>query len=214
MVRQPMSEHAEMNGQWCPLSIEEVADRFSSVATPWWIAGGYAIDLLVGWETRQHDDLDIEMFRKDRGSLVDAFPGWDLYSVGSGGLVPWEPGSTIAPHVFGIWGRPAADAPWAIEVMLANGGEKRWRFRRDPDISLETGSLIRRTAEGIPYCTPEVQMLYKSKMARPKDDVDMARVLHRMTVSQRVWLADAIRRGDADHPWIELLEMANERHHE
>jgi len=59
-----------------------------------------------------------------------------------------------------------------------------------------------------------VQLLYKSKQSRPKDDVDLARVLHKMSLAQRSWLIVAIGRSDSDHPWIPVLENANERHRE
>jgi hypothetical protein len=209
-----MHEDGGMSDVWQPLTIDEVQERFGKVAVPWWIAGGHAIDLFVGWVTRSHADIDIEMFRKDREVLFDVFPGWDLHTVSHGGLVAWWRGTKIAPHVFGVWGRPSPAEPWAIEVMLADGDETTWRFRRDPDISLSGEQLIRSSPSGIPYCTPEVQMLYKSKMARPKDDIDMARVLHLMSEPQRQWLADAISRSDPNHPWIGLLGMAGTDHHE
>ena len=209
-----MHEHGAMSGTWDPLTIVEVRERFVSVAIPWWIAGGHAIDLFIGWVTRHHDDIDVEMFRKDRDILFDVFEGWDLRVVGHGGLVSWERGTAIAPHVYGVWGRRSPAEPWAVEVMLADGDETTWRFRRDPGVTLSGDRLIRMASSGVPYCTPEVQMLYKSKMARPKDDGDMARVLHLMSRSQRQWLADAIERGNPDHPWIELLEMANLGHHD
>lgn len=198
-----------MNEEWQPLTIDHVQDRFAQFDVDWWIAGGHAIDLFVGWVTRPHADIDVEMFRTDREILFEVFAGWELFTVSHGGLMRWNRGANIAPHVFGVWGRPSVGAPWAIEVMLADGDRTCWRFRRDPDISLSGEQLLRTSHNGTPYCTPEVQMLYKSKMARPKDDVDMARVLHRMTSSQRQWLQDAIVRSDPCHPWIELLEMAN-----
>ena len=204
-----MHEDGGMHDQWQPLTIDEVSERFAPFDVDWWIAGGHAIDLFVGWVTRPHDDIDIEMFRGDRDILFDVFDGWDLFTVSHGGLVRWERGTEIAPHVFGVWGRPTADKAWAVEVMLADGDRTRWRFRRDPDVSLSGDRLIRMAPSGIPYCTPEVQMLYKAKVARPKDDVDMARVLHLMTPVQRQWLADAIARSAPDHSWIDLLEMAS-----
>jgi hypothetical protein len=214
MVRRRVREDRGMSDRWQPLTIDEVRERFISVAVPWWIAGGHAIDLFIGRVTRPHDDIDVEIFRKDRDALFDVFDGWELFAVSHGGLVRWERGATVAPHVFGVWGRPSADEPWAIEVMLAEGDRALWRFRRDPEITMSGQGLIRTTISGIPFCTPEVQLLYKSKMARPKDDIDMARTLHLISKSQRLWLANAIGRSDPDHPWIKLLDAANGGHHE
>ena len=209
MVSRQVYEDVGMSDTWRPLTIDDVQHRFARFDGNWWIAGGHAIDLFVGWVTRPHDDIDVEIFRKDRDVLFDVFEGWDLHVVGHGGLVPWVRRTDIAPHVFGVWGRPSTEEPWAVEVMLADGNQARWRFRRDPDISLPGEDLIRTSLAGVPHCTPEVQMLYKSKMARAKDDIDLARTLHLMTRSQRHWLADAIARSEPNHPWIELLAMAD-----
>jgi hypothetical protein len=199
---------------WNPISIDDAAIRFAAFDVDWWVAGGQAIDLFLGWETRKHNDLDLEMFRSDRDVLFDVFAGWDFYTVSEGAFSKWERGAQIAPPVFGIWGRPTPNDPWAVEIMLADGdmtdgAATTWRFRRDNEISLPRSLLTATSQTGIRYCTPEVQLLYKSKQSRPKDDVDMVRCLHRMTSSQRTWLADAIRRGDPVHSWIRLLESAN-----
>jgi hypothetical protein len=194
---------------WDPISIDDVVSRFATFDVDWWVAGGQAIDLFLGWETRAQDDLDLEMFRSDRDALFDIFSGWDLYTVSEGAFSKWERGAQIAPPVFGIWGRPTPHDSWAVEIMLADGGVDTWRFRRDNKISLPRSLLTATTPTGIRYCTPEVQLLYKSKQNRPKDDIDMVRCLHRMTGAQRTWLVEAIRRGDPTHPWIGLLESAN-----
>lgn len=194
---------------WQPLSIEDIADRFAKVDVDWWIAGGLAIDLFLGWETRSHDDIDIEMFRSDREALFEVFEGWDLHTVSAGASTPWTAGQPLADHVFGIWGRPTPDADWAVEVILADGDTDTWRFRRDPSISLQRSALTQTTVEGIRYCTPEVQLLYKGKQHRPKDDLDMVRCLHRLTSEQRGWLADALAISEPTHPWLTLLANAD-----
>ena len=199
-----------MDETWKPLDVDEIAERFASSDVDWWVAGGVALDLFLGRETREHDDIDIEMFRSERDSLFDVFPSWDLHAASQGQLVPWRRGTDLDADVFGIWVRPSPREPWAVEIILANGDMDRWRFRRDREITLEGARLVRRTAGGIPYCTPEVQLLYKSKQARPKDDIDLAMVLHHMSLAQRSWLMAAIERSNTDHPWISVLGYANE----
>ena len=199
-----------MDVVWNPLSVEEIADRFGAIDVDWWIAGGRAIDLYLGWETRPHEDIDVEMFRTDREILFDVFPGWDLHVVSEGALVPWNPGDGLAPAVFGVWGRPSTDDDWAVEVMLADGGADEWRFRRDPTIRMPRSRLTGMTRSGIPFCAPEVQLLYKSKQARAKDDVDFVRTLHRLDRSQRIWLRDAVAKASPEHPWVVALEGAVE----
>jgi hypothetical protein len=197
-----------MEHHWQPLAIDDVVDRFAEHDVDWWIAGGVAIDLFLGWESRPHDDLDLEMFRSDREVLFDVFEGWELFTVSEGMFTLWLRGGPIDSTVFGIWGRPSPDSPWAVEVMLADGDEHEWRFRRDPTISLPRERLTRMTQTGIVYCTPEVQLLYKAKQNRPKDDIDFTRCLHLMTHDQKVWLRDAVARVEPLHPWVVGLEMA------
>jgi hypothetical protein len=198
-----------MNTEWNPLAIPEIRKRLDAFSVPWWIAGGLAIDLFLGWESRAHADVDIEMFRSDREILFDAFEGWDLNLMSGGELTPFHRGQELAPEVFGVWGRPGPAEPWAVEVMLADGDMSEWRFRRDDAIRLPGSQLLDHTDDGVPYCTPEVQLLYKSKMARSKDDIDFARCVHRLTSPQRGWLAAAIARSEPDHPWIRVLRAAD-----
>jgi hypothetical protein len=187
------------------MSISEVQRRFAGAGIDWWIAGGVAIDLFLGWETRPHADLDVEMFRSDSAQLFEIFEGWDLNVVSESQLVPWSNTDHLDDSVFGVWIRSDTTAPWKVEIMLANGDRAEWRFRRDPSITMSGETLVRTTRSGIPYCTPEVQLLYKSKQARPKDDIDLARCLPRMSASQRRWLLDAIATTTPDYPWIAVL---------
>lgn len=197
-----------MDERWDPIGIGGAIERFEAVDVDWWIAGGLAIDLFLGWESRPHDDIDIEMFRKDCDLLFDVFEGWELFTVSSGALKRWNRREAIEPPVFGVWARPSARAPWAAEVMLADGDGDHWRFRRDPSIAMERAMLTRTSTSGVRYCAPEVQLLYKAKQARPKDDVDFVRCLHLMTDEQMSWLRTSLAVLDADHPWVHALEMA------
>ncbi|MEU6773922.1 hypothetical protein [Streptomyces sp. NPDC046759] len=45
-------------GRWVPEHPEEVAAVFAKADFPWWIAGGYAIELAVGRELRPHDETN------------------------------------------------------------------------------------------------------------------------------------------------------------
>lgn len=62
------------------------------------------------------------------------------------------------------------------------------------------GGLV--TACGIPYLAPEIQLFYKAKNGRLKDETDFATILPVLTKPQRQWLADALSLvyGSA-HPW-------------
>lgn len=203
-----------MEQEWAPMSIVEAGARFEPARIDWWIAGGHAIDLFLGWESRPHADLDVEMFRTDSSHLFDLFNGWDLHVVSEGWSRPWSDPADLDESVFGVWIRPEPIAPWQIEVLLADGDRGEWRFRRDPSITLTGRDLIAETAGGIPFGAPEVQLLYKSLRRRAKDDVDLARCLHRMDKRQRRWLRDAVSATNPHHPWVEVLEATINQLHE
>ena len=44
---------------WDAWQPREVAERLAGVATPWYVAAGWALDLFRGGPTREHDDLEI-----------------------------------------------------------------------------------------------------------------------------------------------------------
>lgn len=45
---------------------QSVASLMSGFNNSWGIAGGWAIDLFIGKETREHKDIEIAIFRKDQ----------------------------------------------------------------------------------------------------------------------------------------------------
>lgn len=59
---------------------------------------------------------------------------------------------------------------------------------------------------GVPYLAPEVQLLYKSKSRRAKDEQDFEAALPVLDVHGRAWLAETIALVEgADHPWAARL---------
>jgi hypothetical protein len=42
-----------------------VAALLAGIDSPWWIAGGWALDLFIGDQTRAHEDLDVGILRRD-----------------------------------------------------------------------------------------------------------------------------------------------------
>jgi hypothetical protein len=130
-------------------------------------------------------------------------PDWQWWAVDPPGrLRPWEPGEALPIRVHDIWCRPAESEPWRIQVMLDESADDEWVSRRDPRIRRPISSLGFTSAEGVRYLVPEVQLFYKAKQPRPKDEVDFAAVLPLLGAAQREWLSSAIRTcyGE-DHPW-------------
>lgn len=62
-------------GAWEPASVAEVAALFSPLREPWWIAGGYAVELAVGRAFRDHADIDVLLLREDQLAAQRALAG-------------------------------------------------------------------------------------------------------------------------------------------
>ncbi|HEX2037610.1 MAG TPA: amino acid transporter [Chloroflexota bacterium] len=207
--------HTEEFGPWAPLAPAEAAALLGGAPWPWWIAGGWAIDLFVGRQTRRHGDLDVQVRRRDQHAAHATLvaQGWELHAADPPGtLRPWAPGETLGQWVHDIWCRPAGGAPWGLQLMLLDTEGERWTFRRNPHIGGALRSLGRRSAAGIPYLAPEVQLLYKAKPhPRPKDEADFRVALPLLDETSRAWLAGALERYNPDHPWLQPLRCDESR---
>ncbi|MFG2812773.1 nucleotidyltransferase domain-containing protein [Streptomyces sp. NPDC048410] len=191
-----------------PERSEEMATIFVKAGFPWWIAGGYAIELAVGRELRPHGDLDVLVLRRDQARVRDLLADWDLHVAdppGRGQLRPWRAEEVLQAPLHDIWCRRKPEAPWSLQLMLDEADGTQWVSRRTPKIRLPIDRLGRTSKSGIPYLAPEVQLFYKAKATRDKDEVDFEATLPLLGVSQRVWLADAIQVVAPGHPWLRRL---------
>ena len=193
--------------RWEPLSVEEVAHLFDGVSAPWWIAGGWAIDLFLHAVTRTHDDIDVGMLRADQAWIHRVLAGWDIQAADPPGtLRPWIAGECLPQGIHDIWCREHPSAPWRLQFMLNESDGSDWVFRRDPAIRRPMATTTRRTPEGVPYMCPEIQLLFKSRGNRPKDEADLRNCLPRMTSDARHWLIENLRKEAPAHPWLAVLD--------
>ncbi|MFE9555441.1 nucleotidyltransferase domain-containing protein [Streptomyces sp. NPDC006703] len=195
-------------GRWSPASPAEIADLFKDAGFPWWIAGGYAIELAAGRKIRPHRDVDVLVLRRDQECVRKRLADWDLYVAdppGVGQLRPWKQGEFLELPLNGLWCRRSPSAPWSVELLLdeSDGGE--WVSRRDARIRLPLDRIGRVSADGIPYLTPEVQLFYKAKATREQDQSDFEAVLPLLATAQRAWLLKVLDWCEPQHPWREHL---------
>jgi hypothetical protein len=92
-----------------------------------------------------------------------------------------------------------------IEFFLDDAPKNVWRFRRMNVITRSLYDIIRYSPEGIPHLVPEVQLLYKAKHHRPKDEADFDVALPRLDKRQRFWLRRSLRTWNPADPWIGRL---------
>jgi len=67
-----------------------ITSLMSGFNKTWFFAGGWAIDLFIGRETRQHQDIEIALFRKDQLNLKEYLKEWDFKKVIKGKFYAWE----------------------------------------------------------------------------------------------------------------------------
>ncbi|MGV9659954.1 nucleotidyltransferase domain-containing protein, partial [Streptomyces koyangensis] len=109
-------------GAWEPASVTEVATLFSPLRQPWWIAGGYAVELAVGRAFRSHADIDVLLLHEDQLAAQHALAGWEWWAADPPGtLRPWSAGEILPPGVHDIWCRPGPDAPWRVQLIVYYG---------------------------------------------------------------------------------------------
>jgi hypothetical protein len=190
---------------WEPLRPAEAAELFRDLAVPWWIAGGWALDLFAGRQTREHADLDVEVLRRDQFVVQRHLAGWDLHTAEDGELHPWRAGVELGAGINSIWCRRSPDAPWSVQVMFAQAEGDVWRFRRNPAIERPLATLGLRTDAGIPFLVPEVQLLYKARGQRPKDDADFALIWPLLDQDRRDWLVASLEATHPGHGWLAQL---------
>ena len=63
-------------GEWIPLDPVEVRRVFAGYDRPWWIAGGWAIDMFLGRKTREHGDVDVALLRSDWAAVQQHLRAW------------------------------------------------------------------------------------------------------------------------------------------
>ena len=172
----------------------------------WAVAGGWALDLFLGRQTREHADLDLAIWRSDQHRLRAALsPGWVLEVADSGTLRPWSADECLSLPVHEIHARPVGGAQLALEFLLNERDDTAWIYRRDPEIrrNLDRAILVRDT---IPFLAPEIVLLYKSKAPRPTDEADFQVALPAFTAEQRDWLRLAIELGpESNFKWGKVL---------
>jgi hypothetical protein len=72
--------------------VHALTELLSGLTVPWWITGGWAIDLAVGHVTRDHADVNVMMLERDEHALR-GLTGGDIQLIAGGRpRVPGLPG--------------------------------------------------------------------------------------------------------------------------
>ncbi len=184
---------------WDPWTPEEVASRLSGTGARWYVVAGWAIDLFVGQESRQHDDIEIGVPVEDFQVIRECFANYDFDVVDSGRR--WPLTSDAFASTFQTWLRDRKTGEYHLDVFREPHSGSEWICRRDERIRMPYSLLIRRSADGIPYMSPEVALLFKARGLREKDQADFDRVLPLLSPQQIDWLRVNLDLVHPHHAW-------------
>jgi hypothetical protein len=191
--------------EWKPWRPEEVAVLLRNCDIPWCVAGGWALDVWRGAETRPHEDIEIAIPRRYFPAIRDRLSGFRLFTVGDGDVRPLDASGIPSAAKHQNWVLDEKAHAWRMDIFLEPGDADLWVFRRDETIAGPRAHLVAHSRHGIPYLKPEAVLLYKAKAMRAKDDADFAAAGPRMSLDARAWLADALGRAHPGHPWLARL---------
>ena len=200
----------------------KIADVLADLDRPWYVAGGWAIDLYVQKQRRNHKDVDIAIFRRDQITvqqyLMDR--AWTLSRfIGDSGALE---GMAASQHLElpdrGIHAEPPGELP-AIDLLLSETNDDQWWYHADPKITHPLRTVGLSSKRGVPILAPEIVLLFKARHLyqqdddslrhRQADEGDFQDVQEALTGEQRSWLAWAIGRLYPQHPWLDQLKGGN-----
>ena len=191
------------DAEWDAWRPAEVAARLAGVDVPWRVSAGWAIDLFLGGERREHDDLELAVPADRFDEIAAALGELDFHVVTRGLAAPVDESRELMETIHQTWRLDGPANRWRVDVFREPFDDDGWVARRDESIRLPYAELIEHTADGIPYERPEVVLLFKAKHARAKDEADLAAVLPRLSAERRALLADWIERAHPGHFWLD-----------
>ena len=86
-------------------AVSAACSLLSSLTVPYWIIGGWAIDLAVGRVTRDHADVDVMLLERDKHALWSDLTGVDVEpagTLGPGRLVLHSEREDVLPEVLSL----------------------------------------------------------------------------------------------------------------
>lgn len=162
-------------------AVSAVSSLLSRLTVPYWIAGGWAIDLAVGRVTRDHADVDVMLLERDKHVLWEDLPE-DEVQITGGNREPRRL-TVHSEHLL-----------LPTEVFLAEADGTFWVHRRGAHSVKRPLAGITRHRDGIPFLAPEVVLLFKARSKADKDQHDVETALPVLNAGQRSWLQETLER--------------------
>ena len=180
---------------------------------PWWVIGGWTIETVTGVE-REHDDLDISMFADDAEAFRLFLRGrWTPWNVHQSWLRPFDDRFTDIHPESQLWVRRDSRSPWVLDVPLTvgrrTGGRVLWTNKRLHEHVAPLDEVTWVADDGLRYLRPEVTLMMKARLDRPKDRADLDAALPLLDdLGARLVVGD----GRAGAPGARVVERRTPAH--
>lgn len=184
---------------------QKIAGIMREFKPDWFVAGGWAIDLFIGRETRRHEDIEIVIFRRDQRAVQKYFSDWKLKKAAGGALFDWREDELLQLPVHAVHCFNERGAPPFLEVLFNETDAFNWIYRRDDRIVKPLAEIYLTAETGIRFLRPEIVLLYKSKNPREKDERDFHATIGLLDAKSRKWLSNSLTVIDANHAWLKKL---------
>jgi hypothetical protein len=193
---------------WNAWSPEALHVRLKGWSSEWYVAGGWALDLWHGHQTRAHDDIEFAVLPDGIDGCRRVLSDLTFFAATEGKFACLAPTDAASADLWQLWGADMEAGFWRVDMMVERGTPEIWVYKRDPAIRMPRASAVRRNQSGIPYLAPANVLLFKAKHRREKDEQDFEAALPRLSSQEKSDLRLWLERLHAGHAWIERLRAS------
>ncbi|MEW9701846.1 hypothetical protein [Paenibacillus sp. SI8] len=186
------------------VDIDFIMNEMKDFKYPWFIAGGWAVDLGIGKITREHMDMDICIFRENIQQVLDYFSDWEIRVV-IPELHELIPCIDVKDALFPRYCLHLRRGEQFLEILLTDKIDDEVIYRRNDTIRLSVSEFIRNDSINRPYVNPIWQLLFKSKNPREHDEMDFKNYLPYINSEEKNWLRMNINRTEPESKWLTEL---------
>src|SRR4029450_6133977 len=104
------------DAEWAAWTPQELAQRLAGVEAPWHVSAGWAIDLFLGGQRREHEDLEIAVPADRFGELEAALGELEFHVVTRGRAEPVAEATELMETIHQTWGLDRPANVWRVDV--------------------------------------------------------------------------------------------------
>ena len=187
---------------WRP---EELAQRLYGSGITWYVTSGWALDLFLGQQTRDHTDLEFATLPSDIPKARKALSELEFFAAHNGKLSYLERDADVPDDIWQVWDADFKSQAWRVDMIIERGTTDRWVYKRNSAISQLRDQAIYLNDQGIPLLASVNVLLFKAKHTRDKDVQDLDLVLPHPRPHEKVLLRRWIVSEHSANPWLALL---------